>query len=188
MTFSELLLWFVGGYALGLMSGPHVSTRRRGWRSVSPAVGVAGGLGASAPYVLLHSIWVQQVLTDDYPTGGFSRLIAFLAANVTAVCIISCTAAIITGGLIYNAQSHPNPAQTDPTPTDSGVPRPNSRNPTRKTAIWLILCAPAIIFSLWHRLSGEPIGLTWPTYLFAALFLMGLLGYGATKAIRFLRS
>jgi hypothetical protein len=176
MTFVGLILRFALGYGLGLILGPHIRPGRSSWREVSIGGAVAGALGASAPYVLLHSIWVQYLIADGHPASGGAVLLIWLGHNVTVVCLACCIVAIIAWGLLSN--SRPNPL------FESASVRHTYK---KNTPIWLLLCLPAASYSLWMRLSGQPIGATWCGYLVGSLFVVGILGYMVSSAAMILR-
>ncbi len=58
MTFSGLLVRLVLGYMLGLFAGPLLGRYYSKPGDVSIRGGIAGGLGATLPYLLLNSVWV----------------------------------------------------------------------------------------------------------------------------------
>jgi|SRR5580698_2854666 hypothetical protein len=62
MTFIGLLLRFAIGYACGLLARPLLSRPLSEFGdNVSMRGGIAGGLGASVPYLLLNSILVTDI-------------------------------------------------------------------------------------------------------------------------------
>jgi hypothetical protein len=191
MTFTGLLIWLAVGYGAGLLIGPFVKSSRLGGRDVSVGCGVAGGLGASAPYVLLHSIWVQYLLADEYPSNKTASLVIWLARNVTVACIVCGSIAVLITGLL--SRSRPAPSAGSTASRHDGFAL-NSTITTRilgnKLAVWLLLCLPAVGYSLWKRIYGHPIGATSSTYIVGSMFVVGLLGYvvcSAVKAIRYSR-
>jgi hypothetical protein len=188
MTFTGLLLWLALGYTVGLLIGPIVKSGGLVWRDVSVGCGVAGGLGASAPYVLLHSIWVQYLLADEYPSNKAASSVIWLAQNVTVVCIVCGSIAIIATGLLSRSQpvrsAGSTPSRHDDFASDSTI---KTRTLGNKLAVWLLLCLPAVAYSLWKRISGQPLGATSSTYLVGSLFVVGLLGYVVCSAVRAIR-
>jgi hypothetical protein len=188
MTLSGLLLWLAFGYTVGLFVGPSIRSTRSDWRDVSVGCGVAGGLGASAPYLLLHSIWVQHLLADEYPSNLGARSVIWLAQNVTLVCIICASIAVLATGFLSRSRitriTGSAPLSHDSFGLDSIVKTTILRN---KLVFWLLLCLPAVAYSLWKRICGQPIGATSSTYLVATLFVVGLLGYVVSSAVRAIR-
>lgn len=187
MTFTGLILTLILGYAAGLVFGPHFRGKSR-WGEVSIASGIAGALGASAPYVLLNSVWAQDLLTERTSPGGIAGALIWLTEHALITCSVCSAIAIITAGLLLH-----NPAeQSAPlgTANENRCPPISSSNHAlqlRKNAIWWLLCLPAVAFSLWHRLSRQPISGTGSEYFVGALFVVGLLGHVISSAVAAIR-
>ncbi len=175
MTFWGLLFRVLAGYVAGLVIVPHVRRPRASWREVSIVGGFAAGLGASVPYLVLNSAFVEQPGSRDQVVSQAAKFVMWLAENVPIACLAGCVAAILIAGL----RSRPQESPGEPT-------NPLDHLPTRKTWVWLFV--PAVIYSAWSALSGPPITGTWLTYLVGFLVVSGVAWFVGSIAVALVRS
>ena len=184
MTFIGLVLTLSLGYLAGVIIGPVLRRGKSSWGDVCVASGIAGGLASSAPYVLLHSVWIQELITDPTFPGGIAVAIVWLAEHILVACFTCSAIAIIATALLLKpAQRRDSDAEMK---SELPILGPNILWRSKNT-IWLLLCLPAVAFSLWHRLSRQPITGTESTYFLAGFFFVGLLGYVISSAFKALR-
>jgi hypothetical protein len=170
MTFAGLLLRFVIGYVFGLLARPLVSRSFSRYGDASIHGGIAGGLGASVPYVLLNSIW-----SDRVPLA--------LTGHEHRVSAIVCLLAIAATEIIAGPSRIPEARTTPEEPVAAILDRSK-----RKAATWLWLCVPALGYRLWHFFFGEYPTNPWIVYAFGALTLIGLVGWVVAYSVSFLRA
>lgn len=171
LSLGTLFLWFVIGYTIGLLLGPYVG-RNHSPRSVSIRGGIAGALGATAPFVFLTSVWAQE--------ASSSGLVNALVHHARMVSIASCLICIT---LTETFRHSPPPRSEIANATPISIERSVQQSSRR----WLWLCVPAVIYSLWVRIAGQPITIGWLTVLTGALCFVGLTGYLVSLSVLHLR-
>jgi hypothetical protein len=174
MTFTGLILSVLLGYAAGLVIGPRLRREESSWSDICIACGLAGGLAASTPYLLLNSIWVHELVTEQISPDGIVAIVVWLAKHVLVASSACSAIAIITTALLTS-----NPAERSALAASDSEHSPS----LKKNMIWLLLCLPAVALSLWYRLSRQPIIGVEPTYFVGASFVVGLLGYMISAAV-----
>lgn len=169
MTFAGLLLRFVIGYVCGLLARPLVSRSFSRFGDVSIHGGIAGGLGASVPYVLLNSIW-----SDRVPPA--------VMRNEHWVSAIVCLLTIATTEIIAGPSRLPEARAIPEEPVAATLGRSK-----RNAAKWLLLCVPALGYRLWEYFSGQSPANSWVLYVTGALNFVGLVGWLVVYSVSFLR-
>jgi hypothetical protein len=182
MTLMGLVFWFALGYIFGLIVGPHVGRYRSKWGEVSIGGAIAGGIGASAPYVILHSIWVQRVV-EGPSFSEAAELVIWSVKHVAVTCVASCVVVLVVTEL-FSRRAGPNESLESPSPQSDG----DRRKSRRRAEAWLLLCLPGAAYSLWERFNGETIGAGWPTYVAGSMIVVGIIGYLISVSATTLRS
>ena len=188
MTFVELLVRFLLGYACGLLIGPLLGGYYLKLGDVSIRGGIAGALGSAVSYVLLNSIWVQQWMTEDVSVSPWLSVVAMLTRHTALVSIFVCilSVAIVERiGRPPDADEQPNYVSATPEAID---PAKEWRLDMRKSQNWLWLCAPAFAYSIWWRLVGHPRLDTWATSVIGLLAFVGIVGSIVHPVLSFLKT
>ena len=161
MTFLELLLRFLLGYAYGLLIGPLLGGDYSKPGDVSIRGGIAGGLGSAGPYVLLNSIWLQEWTNENV-----------LTRHTALVSIVVC---ILSVAIVERIGSPPRGEQ-------------QSESRMRKSNTWLWLCVPALAYSLWNRFVARPPLDRWVLYVVGLLAFVGFVASLVSSTLSSLRT
>jgi hypothetical protein len=165
MILVQLLLRFFLGYVCGLLIGPLLGGYYSKPGDISIRGGIAGGLGSAGSFVLLNSVWTREWLSP-------------LARHTiwTSIVVGICSIAIVEW-------FGPRPRAED----DAIDPAIIWRSSVRKSRVWLWLCLPAIVYSIWTRFIGPPNLDGRPRYLIGLLAFVGSVTFLVSTAVSGIR-
>jgi hypothetical protein len=162
-----LLLRFFLGYMCGLLIGPLIGGYYSKPGDVSIRGGIAGGVGSAGSFMLLNSVWAHEWSS-------------FLTGHASWVSIVTC---ILSVALVEWIGPRPRAERQEE--IDSAI---IWRASVRQSRMWLWLCLPAIVYSLWARFVG-PLNLDGlPRYVIGLLAFVGFVGGLVSSAIAGLRA
>lgn len=107
VTFWSLLFWLTAGYIFGLLFAS-VLKRRKLIFDICAECGIAGGIGAAIPNVLLQSVWVQQMAASTSESAWYN-LILFLNKHIPVVNVLTSLTAIAIASA-FGSTANPEPS------------------------------------------------------------------------------
>lgn len=177
------MFWLTAGYTVGLLFGPMLK-RRKLIFDICVECGIAGGIGAAIPNLLLQSVWVQQMAASTSESAWYN-LVLFLNRHIPVVNVLtSLTAIAIASAFGSRANPEPSPQANEGTNVQKFFSRTTLR---RRQKFWLWLCAPAVAYNLWEHLAARNREPVWIVYTFGGFAFIGIVGYLISTSVHVLR-